>query len=39
MSSDHKTQAIAALCEELNKSGSAFPGTNLRICYAIREAS
>ena len=38
MSSAHKTKAIAALCEELNKSASAFPGSNLRLRYSIREA-
>ncbi len=39
MSSAHKTRAIAALCEELNKSDTVFPGSNLRVRYAIREAS
>lgn len=39
MSSAHKTHAIAALCEQLNKSDTVFPGSNLRLRYAIREAS
>ena len=39
MSSAHKTRAIAALCEELNKSGTVFPGSNLLVRYAIRAAS
>ena len=38
MSSAHRTRAIAALCEELNKSQSLFPGSNLRLHYAIRPA-
>lgn len=36
MSSAHKTRAIAALCAELNKSDAVFPGSNLRVRYAIR---
>jgi hypothetical protein len=39
MSSAHKTRAIAALCQELNKSQTLFPGSNLRMHYAIREPS
>jgi len=39
MSSAHKTRAIAALCEELNKSETVFPGSHLRVRYAIRAAS
>jgi transposase len=39
MSSAHKTRAIAALCEELNKSDTVFPGSHLRVRYAIRAAS
>ena len=39
MSSPHKTRAIAALCNELNKPDTAFPGSHLRIRYAIRAAS
>jgi len=39
MSSAHKTRAIAALCEELNKSETVFPGSHLRVRYAIRTAS
>jgi hypothetical protein len=38
MSSAHRTRAIAALCEELNKSDTAFPGSNLRLRYTIRHA-
>ena len=39
MSSAHKSRAIAALCEELNKSDTVFPGSHLRVRYAIRAAS
>lgn len=39
MSSAHKTRAVAALCAQLNKSDTFFPGSNLRVRYAIREAS
>lgn len=39
LSSPHKTRAIAALCKDLNKSETCFPGSELRLHYAIREAS
>ena len=39
LSSPHKTRAIAALCEELNQTQTLFPGSNLRLRYAIRDAS
>jgi len=38
-SSSHRTRAIAALCEELNQKETFFPGSRLRLCYAIRKAS
>jgi len=38
-SSPHRTRAIAALCEELNQTKTVFPGSKLRLHYAIREAS
>jgi hypothetical protein len=37
MSSAHKTRAIATLCEELNQSETVFPGSHLRMRYAIRQ--
>jgi transposase len=37
-SSPHRTRAIAALCEELNRTDIRFPGSRLRMCYAIPEA-
>jgi prepilin-type processing-associated H-X9-DG protein len=39
MSSAHKTRAVAALCEQLNKFNTIFPGSKLRLRYAIRNAS
>jgi transposase len=38
-SSPHRTRAIAALCEELNRRKVVFPGSSLRLVYAIQEAS
>lgn len=38
-SSPHRTRAVAALCEELNQTKIIFPGSTLRLHYAIREAS
>ena len=38
-SSPHRTRAIAALCEELNQTKTIFPGCQLRLHYAIRDAS
>jgi transposase len=38
-SSPHRTQAIAALCDQLNQTKTLFPGSRLRLHYAIRESS
>lgn len=38
-SSPHRTRAIAALCEGLNQTQTLFPGSKLRLRYAIREPS
>jgi transposase len=38
-SSPHRTRAIAGLCEELNQTETTFPGSRLRLRYAIQEAS
>ena len=35
LSSAHRTKAIAALCEELNRQGARFPGTRLRLHYTL----
>jgi transposase len=36
--SPNRTRAIARLCDELNASETVYPGTQLRLRYAIREA-
>ena len=38
-SSPHRTRAIAALCDHLNETKTSFPGSRLRLHYAIRETS
>jgi transposase len=38
-SSAHRTRALAALCDQLNQTKTLFPGSRLRLHYAIREAS
>jgi hypothetical protein len=35
LSSPHRSRAIAAVCSELNASQTCFPGTRLRLCYAV----
>lgn len=35
LSSPHRTRAIAALCEALNEQAARFPGTRLRLRFAI----
>ena len=35
LSSPHRTRAVAALCDLLNATSSAFPGTRLRLRYAV----
>jgi len=36
LSSPHRTQAAKALCETLDKTGTIFPGSHLRMRFAIR---
>jgi hypothetical protein len=36
LSSPHRTRAIAALCQQLDRHGTHFPGTRLRLRYAVR---
>jgi transposase len=38
-SSPHRTRAIAALSQELNRKKTLFPGSSLRLNYAIKEPS
>ena len=35
LSSPHRSQAVAALCETLNKTDTTFPGTDLRMRFAV----
>jgi hypothetical protein len=35
LSSPHRSQAVAALCENLNQAQTCFPGTNLRMEFAV----
>jgi hypothetical protein len=37
LSSAHRTRAIAAVCQELNATTALFPGTHLRLRYAVAE--
>ena len=37
LSSAHRSQAVAALCEALNGPGTCFPGTRLRMHFAVAE--
>jgi len=37
MSSPHRTRTIAALCRELTAAGAIFPGTRLRLVYAVAD--
>jgi hypothetical protein len=37
LSSPHRSRAIAAVCEELNKTSTRFPGTKLRLHFAVAE--
>ena len=38
LSSAHRTAAVAALCRELDQRGACFPGSRLRLRYAIADA-
>ena len=37
LSSAHRTPAIAALCDDLNRTATRFPGTNLRLRFGIHQ--
>jgi hypothetical protein len=39
LSAPHRTRAISALCDELNQTLTQFPGSKLRLRYAIRDPS
>ena len=37
LSSPHRSKAIALVCDTLNQTETTFPGTNLRLRYAVAE--
>ena len=37
-SSPHRTRVLAALCDELNAAPARFPGSHLRLRYAVADA-
>jgi hypothetical protein len=39
LSSPHRTRVLAALCQELDRGCTFFPGTRLRLRYAVAEGS
>ena len=39
LSSEHRSKAIAVLCRVLNQSNTVFPGTNLRMYFAVAQPS
>jgi hypothetical protein len=39
LSSPHRTRAVAALCQELDRAAVRFPGTDLRVRYSIRDVA
>jgi hypothetical protein len=38
LSSPHRTRVLAALCDQLNVTNTAFPGTKLRLRFSVRPA-
>jgi hypothetical protein len=38
LASPYKTWALAALCEELTRLDSTFPGTNLKMVFHVQQA-
>jgi len=38
LSAPRRTRAIAGLCEELNGTGTVYPGTNLKLVYSVKGA-
>jgi len=39
LSAAHRTRAIAALCDDLNRCQIVFPGSRLRLSYSVRQRS
>jgi recombinational DNA repair ATPase RecF len=38
LNSAHRSRAIARLCEQLNQTQTQFPGSQLRLRYAVQES-
>jgi hypothetical protein len=36
LSSSHRTRIVQALCEVLDQTATIFPGSRLRVCFAVR---
>jgi len=39
LSSEHRSKVVAALCRDLNQTNTLFPGSNLRMYFAVAEPS
>jgi hypothetical protein len=39
LSSEHRSKAIAALCRDLNRSNTVFPGTDLHMCFDVAQSA
>jgi transposase len=39
LSSPHRSAALRRLCEDLNKTATPFPGSNLRLCFAVAQSA
>ena len=39
LSSPHRSAALRGLCEDLNKTATPFPGSNLRLCFAVAQSA
>ncbi len=36
LTAPRRTQALAALCDQLNQTQACYPGTNLVLCYEVK---
>ncbi|MBI3049301.1 MAG: hypothetical protein HYY76_13435 [Acidobacteria bacterium] len=39
LSSPHRSAALRRLCEDLNKTATSFPGSTLRLCFAVAQSA
>lgn len=39
LSSHHRSAALRGLCNDLNKTATIFPGSNLRLCFAVAQSA